>query len=115
MLPILSKSLVMIWYKANQTYIAQYLCVNKNNSDLPDCKGCCVLNEQLKKVDDNKPVQAATNTENRNKQTSELDWLFCFKNKLTENKKSSILLFLNQNPLVCYLDQYLAKINKPPC
>lgn len=42
---------VIVWYEANQDYIASELCENKEKPQL-HCNGKCYLKKQLNKVDD---------------------------------------------------------------
>lgn len=49
--PGITKTGVIIWFKANQQLISETLCINKDNKEL-DCRGCCVLNTKLKQVDE---------------------------------------------------------------
>ncbi len=49
--PLLSKTGLLIWYKANQEFIANNYCENKFNADREDCEGCCYVNKQLNKID----------------------------------------------------------------
>lgn len=116
LLPILSKSVVYIWFKTNQDYIAQNLCINKDNAAKPDCKGCCVLTEELNKVDDEKSTASNTNNKPKdNKETHELTWtsrIIGYSNALiTETTTPFIYSYFHSN----YTDQYLADIQKPPC
>lgn len=43
----------MVYWQANQQYIAQNLCENRNNPD-SDCGGSCHLEKQLDNADENK-------------------------------------------------------------
>lgn len=42
---------VVVWFKANQDYIAKEFCENKDKPEM-HCNGKCYLKKQLKKVDD---------------------------------------------------------------
>jgi len=75
MLPQISKTALFIWFKVNQDAIAAELCINKENEKRPDCKGCCVLNEQLEKVEEN-PVVPASDT--NKKEVTEILLVCCF-------------------------------------
>ena len=113
MLPILSKSLVFVWFKTNQDFIAQNLCINKDNIEKPDCNGCCVLNEELKKIEAEGIPSSKDAKEGKEK--IEYQWNYCdSKNALcfVPEPKSRIMdsfFILNLN------DQFLANIEKPPC
>jgi hypothetical protein len=115
MLPMLSKSVVYVWFKTNQDYIAQNLCVNKDNAAKPDCKGCCVLTEELKKVDDNSETKLPSGLPKDNKQLQEYQWIYCLAKPLIAAKSNQLTFLLNPYFTSFHKDQYLAEINKPPC
>jgi|688.fasta_scaffold805718_2 hypothetical protein len=115
LLPILSKTSVFIWFKANQNYIASNLCINKDSKEIPDCEGCCVLNEQLKKVEDNSETNLPSSLPKDNKQLQEYQWIYCMGKPLIAAKSHQLTFLLNPYFSSFHKDQYLAKINKPPC
>lgn len=51
LLPNLSKMWIVIDFKVRQEYIAQTLCVNRDEP-VPMCQGACYLNGQLQKADE---------------------------------------------------------------
>lgn len=48
--PFIIKTGLFVWYKVNQNYISEVLCINKSKLELR-CKGCCVLNTKLKQTE----------------------------------------------------------------
>ncbi len=115
LLPMLSKSVVYIWFKTNQDYIAKNLCINKDNAAKPDCKGCCVLTEELKKVDEEKTATTNSQKSKDHKDISEFQWNYCLNSvinaKWAEPKSQLLYSYFSSN----YCDQYLVDIQKPPC
>lgn len=73
LMPSLCKTGVMIWFKANQDYIASVLCINRNNEAKSYCSGCCVLNEKLSKISEEQ--QGAKSGNNHIKTESEWQWI----------------------------------------
>jgi hypothetical protein len=74
LLPILGKSTIWLWFKANQDWIATNLCENRNNKKADLCKGCCYLDKQLKKVDG--PAPSNTESNNNKKLQGAEDWVY---------------------------------------
>lgn len=112
LLPVLSKSALYIWFKANQDTIAAELCINKENKKRQDCKGCCVLNEQLEKVEDT-PKESSTPINNK-KELSEIALVFYFNQILVEpiypmNKELS-----SNRYTLDVLTPHVLKLIKPP-
>ena len=64
MLPNLTKIGVLIDFKINQDFIAEVLCINKDEL-IPMCKGNCYLSEQLKKAEEQEEKQAPTKKKER--------------------------------------------------
>jgi len=57
---VFTLTFVVISFKANQTFIETYLCINKADPDTT-CKGKCFLKKELKKATGNKtPTQVFT-------------------------------------------------------
>lgn len=112
LLPVLSKSTLYIWFKINQEAIAAELCVNKENDKRPDCKGCCVLNEKLEKVEETPANDTVPN--NPKKEVVEITLIYCFKQLLVEpiypiNKKLSANRYIS-----LLLNPHVLKLIKPP-
>jgi hypothetical protein len=114
LLPVLSKSVMYVWFELNQEYIAENLCINKDNEEREDCKGCCYLNDQIKKVETqtetpNTPAQKVPT------QKKESNWEYFLgiseKDICIPSKQFTFLAFLSKQQD----SQYLAAINKPPC
>lgn len=111
-MPVLSKSALYIWFKSNQDAIAAELCINKENEKRQDCKGCCVLNEQLEKVED--PAPENNLPTNNKKEITEIALVFCFKQMLVEpifpvNKKLSFHRYFTD-----LLHPHVLELIKPP-
>mgnify|MGYP001793037489 CR=1 FL=1 len=64
MLPNLTKIGILIDFKINQDFIAEVLCINKEEP-IPICKGSCYLSEQLKKAEEQEEKQAPNNKKER--------------------------------------------------
>jgi len=114
LLPVLSKSAMYIWFELNQKYVAENLCINKDNKEREDCKGCCYLNDQIKKVDTNSET---TNTPEQKipVQKKDTNWEYFLsisdKDICIPSKQFNFQAFLSKQQD----SQYLASINKPPC
>lgn len=77
--PAITKTGVFIWFKANQDYIAEVLCINKDKKEL-DCKGCCVLNTKLQQVE--QADEESANTPPTHKAETEWQWFTAEKQDL---------------------------------
>ncbi|OYU96434.1 MAG: hypothetical protein CFE21_08550 [Bacteroidetes bacterium B1(2017)] len=112
--PLVSKSLVIVWFKANQHEIANTLCVNKNNTKRKDCQGCCVLNENLNKIDQTETSTSKLPSKEQ-KQQEDFQWISSSKNTCSEISNTNGIS-IPQAVLIQFLsDQYLVDITKPPC
>ncbi len=111
--PLLSKTGLLIWYKANQEFIANNYCENKFNADREDCEGCCYVNKQLNKIDGE--TKTATPqpkaTENWNK---ELPTFFYTESYLFAPAIISIPIEFGQLASEALLP-YEQDLIKPPC
>jgi hypothetical protein len=63
-LPVLTRIMILIDFKINQEFIADVLCINKDEPVLM-CSGKCYLSEQLKKVEGQEEKQAPTSNKER--------------------------------------------------
>ncbi len=87
LLPIAGKTGIWMWFKANQKWIAENLCENKNNEKADLCKGCCYLDKQLKKVVE--PSSENNDQKNRKLIQSSEDWVYI------NNKEIHSIIYLN--------------------
>lgn len=64
MLPNLVKIGILIDFKINQDFIAEVLCINREEP-MTMCSGKCYLSEELKKAEEQEEKQAPTNKKER--------------------------------------------------
>lgn len=112
MLLIISQSLVdlgiLAYYAINKNYIAQKLCVNRNNPRL-HCEGHCYLSKQLKKAEEGEQKQTANISK-------EKDELACI--RIIELAQPVMIYHVIAEPLTAspapYLSGAIRSLIKPP-
>lgn len=109
---IISQSLVdlgiLAYYAINKNYIAQKLCVNRNNPRL-HCEGHCYLSKQLKKAEEGEQKQTANISK-------EKDELACI--RIIELAQPVMIYHVIAEPLTAspapYLTGAIRSLIKPP-
>lgn len=96
-------------YFANKSFIADVLCVNKDNKEM-HCEGHCYLEKQLEKENENPSAPNTTKKINDIQLFSETTNEFSPTNSVLElqNKKTRYYVFPIAN-------SYLSSIFRPPC
>lgn len=108
-LPVMHKVFTIADYVIHQEYIAEVLCINKEEPELK-CNGKCHLAKELNKSENSEK-------ENKNSNNTKIDLPISILNVCTFCEK---IVFINQSKLI--KDNYLAnysflfthRINKPP-
>lgn len=105
-----NKELVVLSFTINRSYIAQNLCENKNNPNIPHCKGKCYLKKQLKKNSEENsklPTKAL-------EQYETLLYLLVYRINLQGEKQAAALISFITYYLLGKSQLYYATIFHPP-